>query len=91
MAIKKDKRKRPDRRIGPRRAHWLVEDWRKCWKWVSVQVSALAATFAMLYEFVPAMKEYISPTLFNVMMGLACLGVIFGRLKNQHPVTKGKK
>lgn len=62
---------------------WLIQDWRKAWKWLSVQIMALIALGQMLFEFMPTVKDYIDPSVWHGAM--ACLAVlaIVGRIVNQ--------
>ena len=83
--MKKDKRKRPDRRVRCRRGGWLIEDWRRAYRWLSVQAAAAIAALATVYDLFPTMREYIAPPVFRWMMVLGGIAVIVGRIKNQQP------
>jgi hypothetical protein len=73
-----------DRRKGDRRhSCWLVQNWRSAYRWISVQLAALLAGLATIYELVPSMKEYLPQQWFHVLMVAGAVGVIIGRLKNQ--------
>lgn len=76
------------RRVAQRRHSFWVEEWQKAHKWISVQISAGIGIAAILYESVPPMKEYLNSTLFHVLMAIAAVGVIIGRLKSQVPSGK---
>ena len=58
----------------------LVEDWKKFWKWASVQLAALSVVVMQLYEQVPQFQQYIPDKVFhNIMSGLVAL-IIVGRV-----------
>ena len=62
---------------------WLVPDWRKAWKWFSVQILVLIAAAQGLLEFMPSVKDFITPSIWHgAMVGLAVLAIV-GRLINQ--------
>ena len=61
----------------------LVEDWKKAWKWLSVQLAALAVVAMQLYQQFPQFQSYIPDKMFhNIMSGLVAL-IIIGRLIQQ--------
>jgi len=64
-------------------ATMLVEGWQKCYQWWSVRLAALIVIAPELYEFVPTMKDYISPSLLHHIMGALALLVIVGRIASQ--------
>lgn len=61
----------------------LVDDWRKAWKWLSVQIMVLIVGAQGLLTFVPTVKEFIPDNIWHPLM--ACLAVlaIVGRIANQ--------
>ena len=61
----------------------LDPEWRKAWRWFSVQGLALLAAAPVLYEGFPTMQVYLSPTLFHACMGILAALAIFGRLVKQ--------
>ena len=81
--MKKDKRKRPDRRVGPRRKSVLVEDWKKAYKFLSVQIIAVIAAAQGLLVFVPTIKDFIPPSLWHGLMATLAIAAIVGRVINQ--------
>lgn len=60
-----------------------VEDWRKAWKWFSVQGLALLAAAPVIYESFPTMQGYLSPSLFHALMGILAALAILGRVVKQ--------
>ena len=61
----------------------LVEDWKKAWKFLSVELAILSAAALQLYEQVPLFKQYIPDNVFhNLMTGIVVL-IIVGRLIQQ--------
>jgi hypothetical protein len=80
-----EKRYRPERRKRIRRECWLVEDWRKAYKWISVQAGACIAAVASAYELFPNLHDYVSPSIFRWLMVIGGISVIVGRIKSQQP------
>lgn len=82
-------RRRTARRTLPCRRHTiLIPEWRRAWKWFSVQIVALIAAAQGLLALVPTLKDYIHPTIWHwLMAGLAILAII-GRIVNQTPKEK---
>lgn len=61
----------------------LVDDAKSCWKWLSVQLAALAVVAMQLYEQFPQFQAYIPDKLFHhAMSGFVAL-IIVGRLIQQ--------
>ena len=81
--IKKNHRKKPDRRTGPRRKVLLVEDWKAAYKWLSVQMALLTASAAALYEYAPTVRQWIGEVAFHHMMVVLAILTILARLKQQ--------
>lgn len=61
----------------------LVDDWRKCWKWWSVQGLAVLAAAPVLYESFPTMQGYLPPAWFHSIMGTLAFLAILGRVVKQ--------
>ena len=82
-----------DRRQGDRRMGWLVSDWRKAGKWLSVQIPAAMTIIGLAYQgiepFLPALKEYISPILMLWVLMAGAVASAIGRIKAQ-PVKEIK-
>lgn len=79
------KRKRVNRRQVERRSCWLVQDWRKMWKWFSVQLLLLIAGAQGTLALMPTLKDYLHPTLWHwLMAGLAVMAIL-ARIINQAP------
>jgi hypothetical protein len=61
----------------------LVDEWKSAWKWLSVQIAALAVLAMQLYEQFPQFQQYIPDKVFhNAMSGFVAL-IIIGRLIQQ--------
>ena len=76
-----------DRRVSDRRMGFLVSDWRRAYKWLSVQIPASMVFLGAVYEgispFLPELRDYVSP---RIMMWILLAGIvagIAGRLKAQ--------
>lgn len=61
----------------------LVDDWKKAWRWFSVELAALSAISMQLYEQVPQFKEYISDSVFHYIMTGCVVLIIVGRVVQQ--------
>ena len=59
----------------------LVDDVRKAWKFLSVQLAALLAILATAWEFVPAMQQYLDPAWVKYF----ALAMIVARVIRQTP------
>lgn len=62
----------------------LIEDWKQCWKFLSVQANtigaAIAATYGMMFDH---LKDTIPPTLMAMItMAVFILGIV-GRVISQ--------
>lgn len=64
----------------------LVSDWRRAWRWLSVQSMSVTATFLIVWALIPEkMQDAFSPTELKVMAaGLLVFGIA-GRLVKQEP------
>jgi hypothetical protein len=62
----------------------LVEDWKKCWKWLSVWLAGASAIAMQLYEQFPAFKTYIPDKAFHHVMTALIILIIVGRLIKQN-------
>lgn len=78
-----DKRSCEDRRVRDRRLGWLVSDWRRAYKWFSVQAAAVLAGLQVAYELLPAAQAYIPAGPFRWLMVAGLAAIIIGRLKAQ--------
>lgn len=59
----------------------LVDDARKAYKFLSVQLAALLAILATAWEFVPAMQQYLDPAWVKYF----ALAMILARVIRQTP------
>jgi hypothetical protein len=58
----------------------LVEDWKKFWKWASVQLAALSVVVMQLYEQIPQFQQYIPDKVFHNAMSVLVALIILGRV-----------
>ena len=67
----------------------LVADWRRAWRWYSVNMPSLAAALLATWAIIPEkMQDSFSPTELKVFaVSLLVLGVL-GRLVDQTPPAK---
>lgn len=61
----------------------LVDDWKQCWKWLSVQFAVLIAAAPAIYEYVPQLQDAVSAKHYHWIMGAMAILLILGRLKDQ--------
>lgn len=61
----------------------LVDDWRKAWKWFSVQGLAFLAVTPILYENFGTLQEYLPANVFHPVMGILAMLALVGRLIKQ--------
>jgi hypothetical protein len=62
----------------------LVPDWKKSWRWFSVQLAALGAVVHYAWPLVPAdLTATLPDAARNVVTGLIFFGIIAGRLVDQ--------
>lgn len=54
----------------------LVNDWKKCWKWFSIQISLLGVVATSLWDYIPALQSS------KMVMGLFVL-IVIGRIIDQ--------
>lgn len=67
----------------------LIEDWKKCWKWMSIQANtlgvAISGTYAALYDEV---KANFPAKYMLTLTAVVFLAGIVGRLISQTPKDK---
>lgn len=64
----------------------LIENWQHCYKFLTVQLSAIFAIVAAAYEYLPMMKEYLP----DGWMKYAFLMIIIVRIINQSGKDESK-
>lgn len=57
----------------------LIENWKQCHKFLTVQLSVLLAMIATAYEYLPMMKDYLP----EGWVKYAFIAVIVARIINQ--------
>lgn len=57
----------------------LIDNWKQCYKFLTVQLSALLAMVAAGYEYLPMMKEYLP----DGWVKYAFIAIIIVRIINQ--------
>ena len=75
------RRKPPPKICKPR--CWLVDDWRKAYKWISVQIMVLIAAAQGLVTFVPTLKDFMPENVWHPLMAILAILAIVGRIINQ--------
>ena len=61
----------------------LEAEWKKCWRWFSVQGAMIVIAAPQIYGQVTAMREFISPATFNHIMSVLGVLIILGRITAQ--------
>jgi len=76
-----------DRRVVDRRMGWLVSDWRKAKKWLSVQIPAAMTLVGLVYQglepFIPLLQGPLGPKVMMWVFIVGAVASIAGRLKAQ--------
>jgi len=76
-----------DRRVSDRRMGWLVSDWRKATKWLSVQIPAAMTIIGLVYQglepFIPLLQGSLGPRVMMWVFIVGAVASIAGRLKAQ--------
>ncbi|ALH23710.1 putative membrane protein [Pseudomonas phage PaMx11] len=54
----------------------LIENWKQCWKLLSVQLAALLGLLDVAYEYLPALQSYLP----EGWVRWAALAIIVGRI-----------
>ena len=62
---------------------WLIEDWRKAWRFLSVQIMGVMAAAQGTMAIMPGLHEYINDRLWHALMGFLAIAAILGRIVNQ--------
>lgn len=63
--------------------NWLIPEWQKAYKFLSVQLSAFLVVLSSVYEYLPAIQQYIPGWWIPFIAGL----VIVARV-TKHPEDK---
>lgn len=61
----------------------LVENWKSAWKWISIQIAALAAAIQAAILAFPSVKDYLSDTITHWVGLVLLLSLIVGRMIDQ--------
>jgi predicted ABC-type exoprotein transport system permease subunit len=57
----------------------LIENWKQCYKFLTVQLSVILGLIAAAYEYIPMMKDYLP----EGWVKYAFIAVIVARIINQ--------
>lgn len=55
-------------------SEWVSDEWKNAWKWLSVQLGAVAFMAPTLYENIDAIQDIVSPKAFHIIE--AGLGIL---------------
>lgn len=61
--------------------NWLIDDARRAWRFLSVQLAALLALVATAWDYMPALQQYLDPA----WVKYAALAILVARLWKQTP------
>ena len=61
----------------------LVDDWKQCWKWFSVQIGSVVAIAPVVYENADFLQDFLDPTGFHYLMGILGALALAGRMIKQ--------
>lgn len=77
MPKHKLKPRKHERRVRERRRTILVPEWRKAWRWASVQIGGIVVLLAGLYDYVPALQKWLPDGKFHTaIVALAVFGIL---------------
>lgn len=62
---------------------WMVDEWRECWRWLSVQLALLVTAAPLLYDHVNLIQAHVSESLFHDIIAVLGFLIVIGRLKRQ--------
>lgn len=63
----------------------LIRNWKKCWRMLSVQLSALLALLAALHEHLPFLQQYLPKD----WMAIGALLIVVARVIHQPKLEDG--
>ena len=76
-----------DRRVSDRRFGWLVSEWRRSYKWLSVQIPAAMTIVGLAYQglepFIPLLQDKVNPKIMLWVFICGAVASIVGRIKAQ--------
>ena len=65
----------------------LIKNWREAWKFTSVQSALILAAVSGLFYFMPVVQEFLSPTVYALIMFVGNIGVTVLRIIAQPGVS----
>lgn len=60
---------------------WLIDDVRRAWRYLTVQLSALLVILAAMWEYLPQFQQYLDPK----WVKYYALAILVARVINQTP------
>jgi len=61
----------------------LVQDWRRAWRWLSVQIAVLAGSLEVAMMAFPTVKDWLSDEASHVIGLVFVSAIVLGRLVDQ--------
>lgn len=61
--------------------NWLIDDVRRAWRYLSVQMAVVLAGAATMWDYVPAVQQYLDPAWLKYF----AVAMIAARVLNQSP------
>ena len=76
-----------DRRVSDRRFGWLVSEWKRSYKWLSIQIPAAMTLVGLAYQglepFIPLLQDSVNPKIMLWVFIAGAVASIVGRIKAQ--------
>lgn len=66
----------------------LIDDWKQCYKFLTVQLSAIFAALAVAYEYIPSIQQYFPDGWFKYAAAIIIVGRIINQSKEPKPPTE---
>lgn len=61
----------------------LIDDWKQCYKFLTVQLSALFGVLAVAYEYIPAIQQYFPDGWIKYALAIIIVGRIINQSKDE--------
>ena len=76
-----------DRRVSDRRFGWLVSEWKRSYKWLSIQIPAAMTIVGLAYQglepFIPLLQDKLGAKVMMWVFIAGAVASIVGRIKSQ--------
>lgn len=66
----------------------IIDEWKKCYRFLSVQATAITGILAISYEYIPEMKQYLPEGWFKYAVGAILLARVLKQNKKDENEPK---